>query len=538
MRAQEGVELYRRVERVRALAKEARRGDEAAFDTLAAELAHLPVESALPIARAFAHFLNLANIAEQHHRIRRRRVYQRDPAAPPQRGSCDEVLPRLVAAGVSPERLHDAVCRLHIELVLTAHPTEVARRTLVHKYNRIARNLALRDRSDLTHPERDQLGAALLREITAAWGTADVRQARPTPLDEVRAGLTLFEDSLWEAVPRYVRAIDRALRASTGRSLPPGVSPIRFGSWIGGDRDGNPRRWRPRRRAANGRTAERVGGAGRRVLDELFRLPWYRARIAGRQEVMLGYSDSAKEIGRLAAGWELHKAQEAIVRASRRHGVEVTLFHGRGGTVGRGGGPTYLALQSQPPGSVDGSIRVTEQGEMLQTLFGLPDIAERTMEVYTGGLLEAWLAPSPPAPAAWRACMDRLCDDARGAYRGVVHDEPRFVDYFRAATPPGGARRAEHRQSARAACRRRQRRPRVAARDSVAVCVDADASDPRSLARDRGGARTGGRARRERAAAPDVRRVGLLPLLPRPHRDGAGEDRRADRRRVRPAPGA
>ena len=108
---------------------------------------------------------------------------------------------------------------------------------------------------------------------------------------------------------------------------------------------------------------------------------------------MVGYSDSAKDVGRLTAGWELYKAQERVVSACRRHGVEVTLFHGRGGSVGRGGGPTYVAIQSQPSGSVDGTLRVTEQGEMIQALFGLPEIAVRTMEVYTSATLDAWLVP-------------------------------------------------------------------------------------------------------------------------------------------------
>src|SRR5262249_48096656 len=103
------------------------------------------------------------------------------------------------------------------------------------------------------------------------------------------------------------------------------------------------------------------------------------------QEVMVGYSDSSRAVGRLSAAWELYKAQEAIARACHERDVDVTLFHGRGGSVGRGGGPTYLALQSQPSGSIDGTVRVTEQGEMIQALFGLPGIATRTMEVYTSG---------------------------------------------------------------------------------------------------------------------------------------------------------
>src|SRR5690606_25571105 len=114
-------------------------------------------------------------------------------------------------------------------------------------------------------------------------------------------------------------------------------------------------------------TSRDLGNAGA-VMDALLAIPWYRERTGGRQEVMIGYSDSAKDVGRLAAGWDLYRAQEEVIRACRRHAVSVTLFHGRGGSVGRGGGPTHMAIRSQPAGSVDGTIRVTEQGEMLQAL--------------------------------------------------------------------------------------------------------------------------------------------------------------------------
>jgi phosphoenolpyruvate carboxylase len=181
-------------------------------------------------------------------------------------------------------------------------------------------------------------------------------------------------------------------------------------------------------------TSRDLGRAGD-VLDTLLAFDWYRAHTRGRQEVMIGYSDSAKDVGRLAAGWALYQAQETVVATCRRHGVAVTLFHGRGGSVGRGGGPTHLALMSQPPGSVDGTLRVTEQGEMIQALFGLPDIAQRTMEVYTTGTLEAWLIPSPAPAPDWRSRMDRLAGVAREAYRSLVYDDPRFLDYFHAATP-------------------------------------------------------------------------------------------------------
>ena len=668
LRERRGQAFYETVEQVRSLAKATHAGERPLAD-LTRVLDSLPVDAAIPLARAFTHFLNLANVAEQHHRIRRRHFYQRDPESEPQRGSCEETFGRLIEGGVTREQLHDAVCRLRIELVLTSHPTEVLRRTMIHKYNRIAALLASHDRPDLTFPERDEAIAALHREIEAAWDTDEVRHQRPTPLDEVRSGLIVFEQSLWHAMPRFLRGLERALVAATGRGLPLEAAPLSFGSWIGGDRDGNPHvtpdvtrracllsRWLAadlyltevqalrdelsmrdasaelRRRVANAREPYRellrdvrsrlmatkswieqalrsdqaiaapaeayldaealaeplrlchvslieqgnariAGGRltdllrrvatfgvvlarldirqeARRhaeamdavtnalgigsyagwdesqrveflttelnnprpliprhfnpapavrdvfatfeaiasiqpeslgayvitmtkqasdvllvhvlqkearvarplrvvplfetaadleraasVVDRLLTIDAYRDRIDGRQEVMVGYSDSTKDVGRLTAAWKLYGAQEGVVTACRRHGVAVTLFHGRGGTVGRGGGPTYVAIRSQPSGSVDGTLRVTEQGEMIQALFGLPEIATRTMEVYASATLDSWLVADSPPRAEWRACLQRLSDDAAAAYRGYVRDRPEFLEYFLAATP-------------------------------------------------------------------------------------------------------
>jgi phosphoenolpyruvate carboxylase len=171
------------------------------------------------------------------------------------------------------------------------------------------------------------------------------------------------------------------------------------------------------------------------MLRSLLAIPEYRATAGDRQQVMVGYSDSARDVGRFSAAWELYKAQEAIVSACREHGAAVTLFHGRGGSVGRGGGPTWLAIQSQPPGSIDGTLRVTEQGEMIQAKFGLPDIALRTLEVYTTATLEKMLRDRDASTPQWRALMDTLAREARQAYRQLVYEDPAFVDYFRAATP-------------------------------------------------------------------------------------------------------
>ena len=667
LREQVGEDLFDNVELVRNLAKNARAGNEDDFQQLEDLLRSQPVGETLNISRAFAHFLTLANVAEQHHRVRRQRVYQRDPEAAPQRGSFDETFRRLLDEGVSREALHETICRLHIECVLTAHPTEVVRRTLLRKHNRIAALLAQRDAGDLTTFERDDVAKALHRDVTSCWLTDEIRRTRPTPLDEARGGLAYLEETLWDVVPRFLRHLDAALMTYTDRPLPSTAAPLRFGSWMGGDRDGNPHVTaavtrkvclQARRQAImlyardlNALTAElsmtacnealraRVGdaqepyralldgvlerldatlqdvnaqlaeqppapagtyteaddladdlllcyqslhdvGAGtiaegplldtlrrvacfgltlarldirqeasrhadvldahtraqgcgayrewgeaqrqaflagalqpdpapiphqllenpshREVLEtfsaiadlgpdalgayvismaqtpsdilaveflqhqarcrqrlpvvplfetvdalrqagdtirQLLAIPWYRQQLGGALQVMVGYSDSAKDAGILTAGWELYKAQEELVQVCREYDVCLTLFHGRGGSIGRGGGPTHAAIQSQPPGSVDGRLRVTEQGEMIQSKFGIPGIALRTLEVYTTAVAEATLRPSPVPDPGWRRIMEQLSQTAMTAYRQLVRDDNRFVPYFQAATP-------------------------------------------------------------------------------------------------------
>lgn len=236
IRAREGDGIFARVEQVRALAKRAHGGDPDAFDVLADGLRGIPIAEAVPIARAFAHFLTLANIAEQHHRIRRRREYARDPNGRPQPGSCEDAFGRWRAGGLSTEDIGRLLRDLRIELVLTAHPTEIVRRTLLQAHRRIAELLSDRDRSDATPSELEETTEGLRREIELMWQTEEARSSAVTPVDEVRGGLAVFEQSLWDALPRYLRQIERAL----GEPLPLDAAPLRFGSWIGGDRDGNP----------------------------------------------------------------------------------------------------------------------------------------------------------------------------------------------------------------------------------------------------------------------------------------------------------
>ncbi len=176
------------------------------------------------------------------------------------------------------------------------------------------------------------------------------------------------------------------------------------------------------------------------LMSELFSDPAYRAHLAtcgDRQRVMLGYSDSSKDGGYLTSCWELYKAQEELQRTGTSGKVEIELFHGRGGTVGRGGGPAYRAILAQPPGTVRGRLRITEQGEMINLKYGLPAIALRNLDTVAAATL---LATSPfgqkedPTPLAWQELIEQLSDHALRAYRSLVEDDG-FPQYVHEATP-------------------------------------------------------------------------------------------------------
>ncbi|RZR91601.1 hypothetical protein BHM03_00019751 [Ensete ventricosum] len=171
------------------------------------------------------------------------------------------------------------------------------------------------------------------------------------------------------------------------------------------------------------------------ALARLFSIDWYMNRISGKQEVMIGYSDSGKDAGRLSAAWQLYKAQEELVKVAKQFGVKLTMFHGRGGTVGRGGGPTHLAILSQPPETINGSFRVTIQGEVIEQSFGEEHLCFRTLQRFTAATLEHGMHPPIPPKPEWRALMDEMSVVATEEYRSIVFKEPRFVEYFRLATP-------------------------------------------------------------------------------------------------------
>lgn len=171
------------------------------------------------------------------------------------------------------------------------------------------------------------------------------------------------------------------------------------------------------------------------ALKRLFSIDWYRSRINGKQEVMIGYSDSGKDAGRLSAAWQMFKAQEDLVKVAKEYGVKLTMFHGRGGTVGRGGGPTHLAILSQPPDTINGSLRVTIQGEVIEQSFGEEHLCFRTLQRFTAATLEHGMHPPIAPKPEWRALMDSMAVVATEEYRSIVFQNPKFVAYFRAATP-------------------------------------------------------------------------------------------------------
>ena len=658
-----GESFLEKIETIRQLSKSSRSGNSKDGDRLIEVLANLSDNELLPVARAFTHFLNLANIAEQFHGISRHcdsGVCTPEPL--------QQLITKLKNSEISEEEMKKTVAELKMDMVLTAHPTEITRRTLIHKHSAINECLSFLELTDISDKERDQLLVRLEQLITQAWHTNDIRKNRPTPVDEAKWGFAVIENSLWEAVPQYVRELDKTLQDGLGISLPLDASPINFTSWMGGDRDGNPfvtakvtkevlitSRWvavslylediqeltkelsmdncDPALRAivgaeadepyrvilrklrselketltalsatlqghesnakdiiistkqlkqplelcyqslinmgmtsiANGllldiirrvncfgvnlvkldirQDGERHGdtlseltrylGIGdynawneedkqafllqelnskrplipaswkpsadvQEVLDTCrvvaatdpealgiyiismarqasdvlavqlllkevgcpFRIPvaplfetlddlnnaadvmkrlyavdWYRGYINGEQHVMIGYSDSAKDAGVMAANWAQYTSQEALIKISEQNDIQLVLFHGRGGTIGRGGAPAQQALLSQPPGSLKGGLRVTEQGEMIRFKFGLPKVAINSLNIYTAAILEANLLPPPAPKQEWRDVMQQFAEQSCQEYRHFVRDEPDFVPYFRSVTP-------------------------------------------------------------------------------------------------------
>jgi len=589
---QEGEELLEAEERIRGLARDARAGG--SRDAVRTAVTELSLEQQAAVVRAFALFFQLANIAEQHHRIRRRREYEHEGRVP--RESLADAFAQLADAGVEPGFRRAAAERMRVELVLTAHPTEATRRTVLEAHRRVAALLGRLDDEGAPPSERLRIEDALAEEITLLWQTDEIRSKRPRVVDEIRQGLWFFEQSFWNAIPD----LGRDLAAELGET----TTALRFGTWIGGDLDGNPnvgpdtivdalerarslarelyREELRRLGAAWGMSTTVIGDVPELRGDEPFRAGlveiWEalgvdaypdgaglvasldrldgllrshrgdrvadggladlraRARTFGlhlakldirvhasairepdarlketlaavaraqarhgvaavdrlivsmtqtaddviraeelalgegaqlvgvplletiadlrgarslveelldrspreRLEVMVGYSDSGKDGGYLAAQWEIYRAQEELTRIAAERGVELTIFHGRGGSAGRGGGPTHAGILAQPPGAVDGRLKLTEQGETISFKYGLPGLAERNLEAAVSAtLLTAFpeIAGLEPPNAGARDTMDELAGLAQRSYRELVWEDPAFPAFFRSFTP-------------------------------------------------------------------------------------------------------
>lgn len=655
-------------------------------------VARLPVEDAYKLTKAFAIYFELINLAETNHRKRRRRATQLYADHKPLAGSFRGTLARLNTAGITAQQALGALQKVEVVPVFTAHPTEVARRTVLGKRRNIARVLEELDRLPLSTSDVEELETQIVAEITALWQTDEVRLSKPSVTDEIRMGLDPYPMTLFDALPRIYAEMADSFREIFGLDLQERELPrvLSFGSWIGGDRDGNPfvtaecmrdalqmarhviidhylrqiskaidlLSSSVRQAGISTALRQRLQAYGdlplsarvRRISEaELYRLfleliearlqvsrkvpatpPAYKddaefasdivllrdslcenhgsrlAKLAidpllravrtfgftlhsldvrqhsrvlsealteltaaasgslgtgasntvsqssretmntfqtlarlkqqyppasvrtfivsntqsaqdilnvvrlaavcglsvikneddpglmpvplfesiealrssadvmrrvwnspeyaplldswGRsQEVMLGYSDSNKDGGMFTSTWELHKAHHTLHQAARECGVNLRLFHGRGGTVGRGGGPTHAAILAQPVGDFSGQMRLTEQGEVLNWKYSDPVLAEWNLELMIAASLEALLRPDAPQArenSRWGEAMEIMSRNAFACYRENIAENPDVLIYFEQATPvnelenlPIGSRPARRSQS-------------------------------------------------------------------------------------------
>ncbi len=696
LREQEGEETFQLVENVRRAAVRFRKTrDERDGETLEQMLDALAPGETLAVVRAFSYFSQLSNIAEDLHHNRRHRAHLK-AGSPPKDGTLQLALDRLQERNFDKKTLQAFLDNALVSPVLTAHPTEVQRKSILDCQLIISSLLSSRDRVDMTPDDLAENEEALHRFILILWQTRMLRTAKLNVRDEIRNGLEYYRYTFLSELPKLYANLEKQLESRFDKDIK--VPPLlRVGSWIGGDRDGNPfvthdvmtdavqehsalafefylkeahllgtrlsltdrlveitpemrklsdaspdkasaRDDEPYRRAliliysrlsataiglghnlsylspvdkharpyassqefiadldvmidslfrhgavylARGRLAnlrraaelfgfylapldmrqhsaileqtvgelfshssgkadyadldemakrqvlldalqankillgdiarysdipqselrimqaaatihkrfghnalpnhiiskadavsdilevalmlQQVGlleggetlhvniiplfetiedlRGGAAIMDELFSIPWYRTVLASRkdtQEVMLGYSDSNKDGGYLTANWELYKAEVELVKVFDKHGIELRLFHGRGGTVGRGGGPSYDAILAQPPGSVNGQIRITEQGEVIASKYSNPEIGRRNLETLVAATMEATLLHHHGADSTmpeYHRIMEALSLDAFVAYRKLVYETPGFTEFFFAATP-------------------------------------------------------------------------------------------------------
>jgi len=692
---QEGEAIFGLVEAIRRSSIQFQRDNSvAAREELEGILNKLSTEQAVLVLRAYSYFLQLANTAEDQHHVRRNRFHE-IAGSLPRPGTMSHALTKAKHEGITSEKLDHFFKTALVSPVLTAHPTEVRRKSTMRREMAISELLEKRERVDWTKKEIDAIDEALCREVLTLWQTDILRRTKLQITDEIQNGLSYYDQTFFAELPRFYADLEEEMArqglGSENSSIPPF---LRMGSWVGGDRDGNPfvtadvlrmtlqrqnahvlnfyleethqlgselsistnivemspallaladkspdnsphRQGEPYRRAISGIYARLVAtltafgspaparqplGTGQAysnaeeylaeldvlhaslmehdsrliaegrlkrlrravrcfgfhlatldlrqnsdvharsvaellnavdrnidyeelaeservallttelrsgrpllrpfwaysdetsseieilklvtrahqqygensittaiisntqsvsdllelavllkqvglvsaegqskinivplfetiedlrncigIMDELLSIPEYRGLVDARggvQEVMLGYSDSNKDGGFVTSGWELYKAETALIDLFKRHGIGLRLFHGRGGTVGRGGGPSYDAILAQPKGAVQGQIRVTEQGETISFKYSKPELGRRNLESLAAATLEASLLGEDrkPIPPHYIETMDVLSEEAFKAYRNLVYETEGFEDYFWAST--------------------------------------------------------------------------------------------------------
>ena len=672
IKKQEGENFFNLVEKIRLLSKAniKNTNNKNRFKKITSEIQRLSSIKIFKLARAFTHFMNFINLTESIDASRNLDEYENSNLKDKHKNIfIEEIFENLFKSKkIKPQKIYNIAKSLHIGIVLTAHPTEVKRRTLIQKYHKITEIMDQRDLLKHKPSRLKILDKKLYDEFTIIWNTDDLKRFKPTPAEEARWGLAVIEDSLWETIPKVYRRLNAIFVKHMGKNLPKNFNPIEFGSWMGGDRDGNPNvtasitkevvllsRWeaaklyekgltklirslsmekcskkilkstgntfepyrvylRPLRdkmrithrhiekhlvakkplnqkkllstreeilkplrvvresleqnqseNIASGdlldlmRRAKCFGinlakldirqessrhsqvlaeyikkknnsnyllwnedkkikylsnamkknkkslknfnfknkenkevwstfkvlaeeppeclGAyvismtsaasdilsvylmqkeanikdklrvvplfetlqdlknAKSIMEKLFSLSWYRNLIRNKQEIMIGYSDSSKDAGKLSASWHQYKLQEEVLSIAKKHKIDLTFFHGRGGSAGRGGGPIQATMRSQPPKSVYGRIRITDQGEMIQQKYGYEPLAKYNLCSYIGSVMQATLNPPPEPKDSWRELIEKMTTISTEAYRRNINENSDFIRYFKTVTP-------------------------------------------------------------------------------------------------------
>ena len=668
---QEGQKFFDLVEKIRLLSKAniANKNSREPFKKILNEVKKLSPNSLFKLTRAFNHFMNFYNLAESIDASRTLDLYENVKQDKKfQNIFIEEIFENFFKnKKISNNKIYNIAKSLNIGIVLTAHPTEVKRRTLIQKYHSLTEILEQRNLLKNYPSKLKILDRKVFDEITIIWNTDEIKRSKPTPAEEARWGLAIIEDSLWDTIPKVYRRLNQIFEKNMGKGLPKNFNPIEFGSWMGGDRDGNPfvtaqvtkrvillSRWeaaklyeksmtklirsysmekcsnkilkitgktfepyrvylRPLRdklrkthraierhlvnneplneknllsereeilkplrvvresleqnqseNIASGdlldlmRRAKCFGinlarldirqessrhsqllaeyikkklnqdysswdedrkikylsakmqnknvlknfqfknkenkevwstfkvlatqpkeclGAyvismtssasdvlsvmffqkeanienrlrvvplfetlddlinAKPIMEKLFSLKWYRKYINNKQEIMIGYSDSSKDAGKLSASWHQYKLQQEIIKLAKKYKIDITFFHGRGGSAGRGGGPIQATLRSQPAGSVNGKIRITDQGEVIQQKYGYEPLAKYNLCSYIGSVMEATLNPPPKPKDSWVKLIQSMSEISTSSYRKNINQSSDFIRYFKTVTP-------------------------------------------------------------------------------------------------------